>query len=62
MVKTLNQVKMVKISSARSVVPCIPGLPSKHLSSMMTALVQMFYLTILVAVIPRLQDVITIKM
>lgn len=45
---------IISALEVRGVLPCIPGLPSKHLSHMMTAMIQMFYLTILVAVIPRL--------
>jgi len=45
---------IISMLEVRSVLPCIPGLPSRHMSSMLTALVQMFYLTILVAVLPRL--------
>ena len=44
----------ISLFPVRSVLPCIPGLPSKHLSHMMTAMIQLFYLTILAAVIPRL--------
>ena len=48
-----------KIYLALLFLPCISGSSSKHLISMKTALVQMFYLTILVTFIPRRVSIVT---
>jgi len=39
-----------------SVFPCVPGLPPVRLGAMVTVLIQMFYMTILASVLPRLYD------
>ena len=41
------------MSLVRNSFPCIPGLPPVQLGTLVTALSQLLYLTIIVAVMPR---------